>query len=439
MIPLLGARNRSFMIRSAGFLQSLFVAVVACCAMMSTGCERAEPLQWAPGKPVAELPTELQPEINTVVNEKAGTAARPQFVSQGAPSFDAQQKLKHGQAVYMHRCVQCHGVSGDGNGPSAAFLYPRPRDYTRGIYKFTSTPYGGKPRREDLLKTIRRGVHGTSMPSFVLLPKQDIEAVVDYVIVLSQRGELEYQLAMEVKAAEELDKELIPEFVEDVSRRWNEAESTLTQPLSPQPELTAERVALGREAFLTKGCSKCHGEDGRGHTKDNIGNDSWGFPTRAADLTSGMLHGGQEPIDIYRRILNGINGSPMPGFRGALQSEPETIWNLVSYVLHVSNRRREGTAIPAGLIKPYTSAQPVGAMDAPAHGESESAEETQATEAQEAETPAAAEPSESSESTPSVEETPAAAEAPATDPAAATPPADQPVEPTADPAAGSAK
>jgi hypothetical protein len=47
----------------------------------------------------------------------------------------------------------------------------------------------------------------------------------------------------------------------------------------------------------------------------------------------------------------------MPGFKSSLESEPETIWNLVSYVFSVSDRRREGTAIPAGLIKPY--AEPV--------------------------------------------------------------------------------
>ncbi len=71
-----------------------------------------------------------------------------------------------------------------------------------------------------------------------------------------------------------------------------------------------------------------------------------------------MLHGGQEPIDIYRRIQNGINGSPMPGFQSALQSEPDTMWDLVAYVLHISNRRREGEAVPAGLIKPYNTAVP---------------------------------------------------------------------------------
>ena len=328
--------------------------IVVFSALLS-GCERAEPLQWAASESVTVLPdADVRDQLNAIVVEHSGTAAEPKLVSEPKPSFDRSLRLKHGQAVYMKRCVQCHGITGDGNGPTAVHMYPRPRDYTRGTFKFTSTAYGRKPVRSDLMRTVVQGVTGTSMPSFDLLPKKDLEDVVDYVILLSQRGELEYQLAREADAAEELDPEYIPEFVEDVIRRWSHV--SITQPLTPPPELTPEHAARGRQAFLTKGCSKCHGEDGRGHTKDNIGRDSWGFATRAADLTSGMLHGGQEPIDIYRRILNGINGTPMPGFRNALQSEPDTIWDLVAYVLEVSNRRRFGDTIPAGLIKPYETA-----------------------------------------------------------------------------------
>ena len=341
-----------FVIRSATAF-GLSIGLLA-----ASGCQRSEPEQWQASEQVQKLTPELATQVSAAVQKASGTVLLPRLLSDSElkaerDKFARELTLKHGQDVYMKRCVQCHGVSGDGNGPVAASLYPRPRDYRRGIFKFTSTPYGSRPRREDLIATLNRGIVGTSMPAFNLLPKKDIESVVDYVLVLSQRGELEYQLANEAEASEELIDEDIPDFVQTVSGHWKEAAISLTQPLTPQPELTEERVKLGREAFLTKGCSKCHGEDGRGHTKDNIGKDSWGYATRAADLTSGMLHGGQEPVDIYRRIMNGINGTPMPGFKSSLESEPETIWNLVSYVLSVSNRRREGTAIPAGLIKPY--------------------------------------------------------------------------------------
>lgn len=327
-------------------------------ALAITGCERAEPIRWTSGEAVGELPDEeLQAELNAILKKHSGSAAEPRLVSHGKDDFDFSLHLKHGQAVYMKRCVQCHGVSGDGDGPVAVHMYPRPRDYTKGIFKFTSTPYGAKPRREDLVSTIRRGVTGTSMPRFNRISDKDVEAVVDYVMVLAQRGELEFQLVMEADASEELDPEYIPEFVGDVTNRWLSAKLNFTHPISPQPAFTPEVVELGRKAFLSKGCSGCHGEDGRGHTPENFRrNDTWGHPTRAADLTSGMLRGGQEPIDVYRRILNGINGSPMPGFKSALQKEPDTIWHLVSFVLDVNNRRRFGSEFTAGLMKEYRTA-----------------------------------------------------------------------------------
>ena len=344
---------------------------VAGLLLTGSGCERAEPLQWEPSAQVAALPAELAEAVTKAVTHESGTIFAPQFVGVPLPKSEPdrvrlQLRLKHGQGVYMKRCYQCHGVAGDGRGPVAESLYPRPRDYTKGVFKFTSTGFGVKPLRSDLVSTLHRGIAGTSMPSFRLLSEAEIEAVVDYVIVLSRRGELEMLLAGEAEASEELAEDVIAEYVDVVSSRWKEAGSLPTPPLSPQPELTLERAQRGRAAFLASGCAKCHGEDGRGHTKDNIGRDVWNNTTRAADLTSGMLRGGQQPLDVYRRILNGINGTPMPGFRSVLESDPERAWDLVSYVLEISGRRREETKaglteIPAGLIKPYIEVPPEAA------------------------------------------------------------------------------
>jgi mono/diheme cytochrome c family protein len=129
-------------------------------------------------------------------------------------------------------------------------------------------------------------------------------------------------------------------------------------PRTPEPELTEERAARGRELFLKDGigCLKCHGDDGRGRTKENLAGDlrdKWGYPTRAADLTSGFLRGGQEPIDVYRRIMGGINGTPMPAFETAFRDNPDAVWDLVAYVKYITNRRRAGESPPPGLIKPF--------------------------------------------------------------------------------------
>jgi mono/diheme cytochrome c family protein len=242
-------------------------------------------------------------------------------------------------------------------------MYPRPRDYRRGIFKFTSTPYGAKPLRADLVRTVMRGVPGTSMPAFKLLPREDVEATVDYVLALTLRGELEEQVAITAEAEEEIDPltvqdETLPYLVSN----WKQASQQEVRPVTPQPEFTREHVQRGREAFLTKGCSKCHGDDGRGLTADNLKaglKDVWGFPTRAADLTSGMLRGGFEPEDVYRRIYSGINGTPMPAFSTTLAAEPDTLWDLVAYVLHVSGTRRRGAIPVPPPFLPYVPADAV--------------------------------------------------------------------------------
>ena len=108
-------------------------------------------------------------------------------------------------------------------------------------------------------------------------------------------------------------------MVATILDRWEQARSQVVYPSTPMPEFTAAVVDKGKKAFLTVGCAQCHGEDGRGQLATNEAlNDSWGNPTKAADLTSGMLRGGTEPLDIYRHIDAGINGTPMPSFHAAL-------------------------------------------------------------------------------------------------------------------------
>lgn len=317
----------------------LFIATLA-----MSGCRKPAPPEFSSNAQVAELTPEQQAMVKQALVQHAGTPASPKMA--GDPNFDSR-RLNRGAAVYAQRCVQCHGESGDGNGLAAKHLNPRPRDFRRGIFKFTSTAYGGRPRREDLVRTIRRGIVGTAMPSFALMPEEELQPLLDYVLALTHRGELEVLLASEAENADELPDDLVNDLVAAVVEQWQAADTQTIVPASVQPVMSAETIEAGRQAFLSKGCSKCHGEDGRGKTRDNVGTDAWGFATNAADLTSGMLHGGTQPTDVYRRIYGGINGTPMPAFKDALAPEPDTMWNLVHYVLHVSQGRRRGEAVYA--------------------------------------------------------------------------------------------
>ena len=89
--------------------------------------------------------------------------------------------IAHGKEVYERRCLGCHGVTGDGNGPAATFMTKqRPRNFTAAVFKFrlTKEPL---PTDGDLLRTITRGVRGTAMPAWYDLPLNDRLAVIQYI------------------------------------------------------------------------------------------------------------------------------------------------------------------------------------------------------------------------------------------------------------------
>jgi mono/diheme cytochrome c family protein len=211
--------------------------------------------------------------------------------------------------------------------------------------------------RSDLQRIIRYGAKGTSMPSFRWMPDDEMDAVIDYVIVLSSRGETELGLirqAGELAEDESIDEEQIEQALSRVKRAWERAANERVLPITAMPAMTDETVREGAAAFIELNCFKCHGKDGRGNRAFNVGKDDWGHTAFAADLTSGMLHGGRRPIDIYRRIYSGINGTPMPAFKDPDETKGETpeqrsdrIWRMVHFVTAIV----EGREIPLDAIE----------------------------------------------------------------------------------------
>ena len=166
-------------------------------------------------------------------------------------------------------------MTGDGKGPATGpdadgnynYLNPKPRDYRLGKFKFGSTPRGYKPRRSDLIRIVRYGAKGTSMPAFRWLPDEDLQPLIDYVILLSQRGELETRLIEEAEfellEEDDYDPEVVAEYVAGIEESWAEAEQNVVLPVVRRPDYTDESIKLGKTAFLSRGCAKCHGNDGR--------------------------------------------------------------------------------------------------------------------------------------------------------------------------------
>jgi len=318
------------------------------------------------------LPTAGDSRISELVNiERLHMSAGPVSSNEdGTP-----------RGLFREHCAHCHGVTGDGLGPTAPFLNPYPRDYRKGTFKFKSTSKGGRPTNSDLKRILTNGIPGTSMPSFKLLPDVEIEALIDYVKYLSIRGEVERRLvddmALELDEGERLPTDgefLVEDVLAEVTQRWLNT-GTMIPDISPRPDWDEEETIVsikkGRDLFYgaIANCVKCHGESqlGDGQTDDY---DDWAKdfvdltkitdPDERADLISqyvshggltprniiprdlrqGIYRGGRRPVDLYLRILNGIDGSPMPAAVLKPQGAPpnakglsgEDIWHIVDYV-----------------------------------------------------------------------------------------------------------
>jgi cbb3-type cytochrome c oxidase subunit III len=232
-----------------------------------------------------------------------GTALLAAALWTARATVEAQPR---GKAVYDAHCVECHGVAGKGDGPSAAYLVPRPRDFTTGKYKIRTTESGSIPSDDDLIGSVRRGLYGTAMPGWDrILPDADITDVVQYI------------------------KSLSPQFGAQPAKPVAIGDGVASSPAS---------IARGQQAYDKLQCGKCHGSDGRGTgAATTTFEDDWRMPLLAADLTEPWtFHGGATSRDIYLRFRTGMTGTPMPSFADAA-SDAE-MWDLANYVVSLARK-----------------------------------------------------------------------------------------------------
>ena len=249
------------------------------------------------------------------------------------------------------------------------------------------------------------------MPSFKLLKKpeaagvdvkpeparadDEIEALIDYVIYLSIRGQVERALLSEMtelKPTEQLvelelarsqDDEKLGDFEEQLgilyeivameTLMWVDAQEAVPD-LAARPESLApndpEHQAMidrGRELFLGKAnCYSCHGSTalGDGQTdKYDAWTDDWmqevknsperlrefeelgALPPRKLkprNLRLGVLRGGRRPIDVFLRVKHGIDGTPMPAAPAGMSDDD--LWAIAEYVRQLPNESQSSAA-----------------------------------------------------------------------------------------------
>jgi mono/diheme cytochrome c family protein len=386
------------------FSRIAFLLAAGC--LLSVGCGKTPPASYRLNMVEAtkqRLTSDQEQQVATVLLAMFGTPDDPVAL----PEFgldEAKLRLASGpvrsdivgrkNGLYREHCAHCHGVTGDGMGPTAAFLNPYPRDYRPGVFKFKSTERADKPTHADLLRILRNGIAGTSMPSFALLSEPQIDALAEYVKYLSIRGETELAL---MRAYFELDDDakgilpetrefLVDETASPIAEKWKSADAAqIAVPDMPADIDLAASIAKGKELFYgdKANCVKCHGVTGLGDGQAND-YDDWnkaiveinkeikgGLAKAGETSTSGMsadeaaehrkqvawlgkfshvvdgdalaprtipprnlrlgvYRGGRRPLDLYYRIHAGINGAPMPAAKGTVP--PEDIWHIVNYI-----------------------------------------------------------------------------------------------------------
>ncbi len=359
---------------------------------------------WQELRSEVELGEAEQSELDALASE---------ITEEGTAMFEEwYPSLRESAEMYRQQCWHCHGADGGGNGSTADFLSPRPRDYRRGIFKFTALDNKARPRRDDLYRILEEGIYGSAMPSFKRFSKAQLNGLVDYVRLLAIRGETEILLSTEYDSEiGGFPIDVVMQTYLDVWAKWDVAWDEFISYDGEVPRIDEESIAHGRELFMdakTANCFSCHGEDGRGggvsafearalndeiqaeldvidaalvDAKKHAGGiakdekhkqqrhlalakverlekrrfdlvnervkDDWGNEIEPRDLTRGTFRFGRRPIDLFRRVYAGINGTPMPshsslkGPDGERLLTDEDLWDIVHYVRSLAVRELE--------------------------------------------------------------------------------------------------
>ena len=227
-----------------------------------------------------------------------------------ASTGDAQQPHA-GKATYDKWCAGCHGATGAGDGAAAAYMLPRPRDFTKGVYQIRTTASGAIPTDADIRRVIDDGMPGTAMPGWR-------------------------------EALSETERSNLVAYIKTFSTFFTAAPNVVE--VGGAPGGGDEAIGDGRKVYETLECSKCHGQAGRGDGPSSPTlTDDWEHPIRAADLTeSWNFTGGSSVEAIYTRLRTGLDGTPMPSFTDVIESKiitDEQLWHVAQYVRSLSPQK----------------------------------------------------------------------------------------------------
>jgi mono/diheme cytochrome c family protein len=189
-----------------------------------------------------ERDVKLPSSLKSLQRSLGDSAPEPQALAEAVETF--HPSLTDAAYSYARQCTTCHGLAGRGDGPSARYQNPPPRDYGAEAFRHYPKQLRERPAQLDMLRVLREGVSGSGMPRFSSRPLGELSGLVDYVRFLAIRAEVERALTERAARGETIDTESTDAIYAAVVERWRDepAEPDELSEAVELPEADAEEV-----------------------------------------------------------------------------------------------------------------------------------------------------------------------------------------------------
>ncbi len=220
--------------------------------------------------------------------------------------------LARGEALFKQNCTSCHGDAGRGDGPAAASLNPKPRNFTQ------PSDWKNGYHIADIYHTISSGIQGSGMVAFDFILPADRMALVHYVRSL---GSFDHGADAPAKLAA-LENQFRTQAVHIPNRiPVGLAARKMVREQAPPPAL----------ALPARGDSSPAAALLRRVIAD---------PERAARTVAGTAH--RDDLDAVARAW--VAGSPANGFAPALAALSRPDWRALTRALLGTNTGSEASS-----------------------------------------------------------------------------------------------